>query len=444
MKKFPNAFVIILFVILFAWVLTYVIPKGNYSRELDQTTERTVVVPDSFEYEETTNLSPFDMLLAIPKGIAGRADLIVLVLLLGGSFFIIEKTGALNQGLGQLITLLDGRELFALTTISILFFTAGSTIALQEEIIALTPVLLLFGRNLGYSPLTMICASYGAAIVGASFSPFNPFGVLLAQKEAEVELLSGLEFRLLFLFISGLIWTIYIIQYARKNTIEKSRSEFSVTGLTSRNKVILILLAVTFGIVSYGLIALEWGFTEMSACFFALGLLSGLITNLGFNKTTELYVEGFKEMVFACAIIGLANSVSVVLTEGSVIDTIVYGLFSPLKNIAPSFSAVLMMMAHTVLHFPVPSYSGQAILTMPILTPLSDLVGLSRQVCVLAYQYGTIMMDIIVPTNGALMAVIALGGIKYNSWVKFIIKPTLIILVLAAIAILIAVKIGLE
>ena len=444
MKKFPNAFVIILFVILFAWVLTYVIPKGNYSRELDQTTERTVVVPDSFEYEETTNLSPFDMLLAIPKGIAGRADLIVLVLLLGGSFFIIEKTGALNQGLGQLITLLDGRELFALTTISILFFTAGSTIALQEEIIALTPVLLLFGRNLGYSPLTMICASYGSAIVGASFSPFNPFGVLLAQKEAEVELLSGLEFRLLFLFISGLIWTIYIIQYARKNTIEKSRSEFSVTGLTSRNKVILILLAVTFGIVSYGLIALEWGFTEMSACFFALGLLSGLITNLGFNKTTELYVEGFKEMVFACAIIGLANSVSVVLTEGSVIDTIVYGLFSPLKNIAPSFSAVLMMMAHTVLHFPVPSYSGQAILTMPILTPLSDLVGLSRQFCVLAYQYVTIMMDIIVPTNGALMAVIALGGIKYNSWVKFIIKPTLIILVLAAIAILIAVKIGLE
>ncbi|MEM8998978.1 MAG: Na+/H+ antiporter NhaC family protein [Bacteroidota bacterium] len=444
MKKFPNAFVIILFVILSAWALTFLIPKGNYQRKLDQTNERTIVVPNSYEYQEAQHLSPFDMLLAIPEGIAGRADLIVLVLLLGGSFFIIERTGALNQGLGQLITLLNGKELFALTTISILFFIAGSTIALQEEIIALTPVLLLFGRNLGYSPLTMICASYGSAVVGASFSPFNPFGVLIAQKEAEVELLSGLEFRLLFLLIAGFIWTIYIIQYARKNTVEKSRSELTVTSLTSQNKIILILLAVTFGIVSYGLIALGWGFNEMSACFFALGLLSGLIAKFGFNKTTELYVEGFKEMVFACAIIGLANSVSVVLTKGSIIDTIVYGLFTPLKNIAPSFSGVLMMMAHTILHFPVPSYSGQAILTMPILTPLSDLIGLSRQVCVLAYQYGTIMMDVIVPTNGALMAVIALGGIKYNNWIRFIIKPTLIMLILAAIAILIAIKVGYE
>lgn len=443
MKKFPNAFVIILFVILFAWVLTYVIPKGNYLRELDRTTERTLVVPNSFEYQDKTHLSPFDMLLAIPKGIAGRADLIVLVLLLGGSFYIIEKTGALNQGLGQLIKLLNGKEFFALTALCILFFTAGSTIALQEELIALTPVLLLFGRNLGYSPSTILGASYGSAVVGASFSPFNPFGVLIAQKEAEVELLSGLEFRLLFLFLAGLIWTIYIIQHARKNTVEKSRSELSVSALTLRSKIILTLLALTFGVVSYGLIALDWGFREMSACFFALGLLSGLAANFSFNKTTELYVEGFKEMIFACAIIGLANSVSVVLSEGSVIDTIVYGLFSPLKNIAPSVSAVLMMVAHTILHFPVPSYSGQAILTMPILTPLSDLIGLSRQVCVLAYQYGTIMMDVIVPTNGALMAVIALGGITYNNWVKFIIKPTLMILVLAAIAIFIAVQVGL-
>jgi uncharacterized ion transporter superfamily protein YfcC len=182
----------------------------------------------------------------------------------------------------------------------------------------------------------------------------------------------------------------------------------------------------------------------MSACFFGLGLLCGFVANFGFNKTTEIYVDGFKEMIFACIIIGLANSISIILSEGSIIDTIVYGLFSPLKNVSPSASAVLMMISHSILHFPIPSYSGQAILTMPILTPLADLIGLSRQVCVLAYQYGTIMMDVIVPTNGALMAVLALGGIKYNNWIKFIIKPTLIILIIAAIAILIAVQIGYE
>lgn len=444
MKKFPNAFVIILSVILFAWILTFIIPKGNYQREINTENNRTIVVPNSYEQRNAPHLSAFDALLAIPKGIAGRADLIVLILLLGGCFYVIEKTGALNQGLNQLILALKGREVFALAIITLLFLTAGFTIALQEEAIAMTPILLLFGRTLGYNTSTIIGASYGSAVVGAAFSPFNPFGVLLAQKEAEVELLSGTEFRLVFLLIAAIVWTMYILRYASKHRVEKSALELEVIKLTARSKIILTLLALTFGLVTYGLIVLEWGFNEMSACFFGLGILSGLIAHFGFNKTTEIYVDGFREMVFACVIIGLANSISIILSEGSIVDTIIYGLFSPLKNVSPSVSAILMMFSHSILHFPIPSYSGQAILTMPILTPLADLIGLSRQVCVLAYQYGTIMMDVIVPTNGALMAVLALGGIKYNNWIKFIIKPTVILLVIAAIAILIAVQIGYE
>ena len=444
MKRFPNAFVIILSAILFAWILTFIIPQGNYEREINVENNRTIVVPNSYEQLEAPSLSAFEALLAIPKGIAGRADLIVLILLLGGCFYVIEKTGALNQGLNQLIAILKGKEVFALIIINLLFLTAGFTIALQEEIIAMTPMLLLFGRTLGYNTPTIISASYGSAVVGAAFSPFNPFGVLIAQKEAEVELLSGTEFRLIFLLIVCIVWTFYIVRYANKHRIEKSIIEFEVSKLTVRSKTILSLLVLTFGVVTYGLIALGWGFNEMSACFFALGLLSGFIANFGFNKTTEIYVEGFKEMIFACIIIGLANSISIILSEGIIVDTIVYGLFSPLENVPTSISAVLMMLSHSILHFPIPSYSGQAILTMPILTPLADLMGLSRQVCVLAYQYGSIMMDVIVPTNGALMAVLALGGIKYNNWIKFIIKPTLIIFIIAAIAILIAVQIGYE
>ena len=444
MKRFPNAFVIILSVILLAWILTFIIPQGIYQREISTENNRTIVVPDSYEQIEAPTLSAFDALLAIPEGIAGRADLIVLILLLGGCFYIIEKTGALNQGLNQLIMILKGKEVFALIIINLLFLTAGFTIALQEEIIAMTPILLLFGRTLGYNTQTIIGASYGSAVVGAAFSPFNPFGVLIAQKEAEVDLLSGTEFRLIFLLIACVVWTLYIVNYANKHRIEKSEIKLDVSKLTLRSKTILSLLALTFGVVTYGLIGLSWGFGEMSACFFVLGLLSGIIGNYGINKTTELYVEGFKEMIFACIIIGLANSISIILSEGSIVDTIVYGLFSPLEDVPTSISAVLMMFSHSILHFPIPSYSGQAILTMPILTPLADLMGLSRQVCVLAYQYGTIMMDVIVPTNGALMAVIALGGIKYNEWIKFIVKPTLVILAIAAIAILIAVQIGYE
>ncbi len=444
MNKFPNAFVIILSSILFAWVLTFIIPKGNYQREFDIVNNRNNVVPNSYEQKEAPQLSAFNALLAIPKGIAGRADLITLILLLGGCFYLIEKTGALNQGLNQLITLLKGKELFALAIIILLFFSAGFTIGLQEEIIALTPILLLFGRTLGYNPSTIVTASYGSAVVGAAFSPFNPFGVVIAQKEAELELLSGTAYRLVFLLIAAVVWTLIILYYARKNRVEKIKLELEITGLTVRNKIILALLALTFAIVTYGLIVLSWGFIEMSACFFALGLVCGLIANFGFNKTTELYVDGFKEMVFACIVIGLANSISIILSEGFIVDTIVYGLFSPLKNIPPSISAVLMMVSQAILHFPIPSYSGQAILTMPILTPLADLIGLSRQVCVLAYQYGAITLDLIVPTNGALMAVLALAGIKYNHWVKFIIKPTFFILGIATLAILIAVQICYE
>jgi uncharacterized ion transporter superfamily protein YfcC len=266
--------------------------------------------------------------------------------------------------------------------------------------------------------------------------------VVIAQKEAGIELLSGYEYRLIVLVIASAVWIIYLLRNANQNRIEKSQQDLIIEKLTSRNKLILILLTITFLVVTYGLIALGWGFNEMSACFFALGLMSGLVANFSFNKTTEIYIDGFKEMVFAAIIIGLANSVSVILKDGMIIDTIVYGLFGPLKDLPPALSAVLMMVSHTILHFPVPSTSGQAILTMPILTPLADLIGITRQVCVLAYQYGAIMMDLIVPTNGATMAVIALASIKYNEWIKFIYKPVLIMLAIAVLAILMATQIG--
>ncbi|MEQ8927850.1 MAG: Na+/H+ antiporter NhaC family protein [Fulvivirga sp.] len=442
MKNFPNAFVIILYFILFAWILTFIIPKGNYQRELNTETNRNIVIANSYEQKDAPHLSVFHVLLAIPKGIADRADLIVLILILGGCFYLIEKTGALNQGLNQLITILKGKELLALIIICILFLFGGFAIAIQEEIIAMTPVLLLFGRTLGYNPSAMIYSSFGSAVVGSAFSPFNPFGVIIAQKEAEVELLSGSEFRLIVFLIASIVWIIYIIKYVSKNRVDKSVANIEAGKLSIRSKTILTLLALTFGIVTFGLIQLSWGFNEMSACFFVLALVSGSIAGFSFNKTTEVYIDGFKEMIFACIIIGLANCISIVLKEGLIVDSIIHALFAPLKNVPPNISAVLMMISHSILHFPIPSYSGQAILTMPILTPLSDLIGLSRQVTVLAYQYGAIMMDAVIPTNGALMAIIALGGIKYNQWISFIIKPTLLMLFIAALAILVAVQIG--
>ena len=213
-------------------------------------------------------------------------------------------------------------------------------------------------------------------------------------------------------------------------------------GLTWRTSLILVLLCLTFAIVTYGLVSLDWGFNEISACFFTLGIISGLIANMGIDRMGLMYVEGMKEMTFAAVIMGMASTIPLLLEKGQILDTIVFGLFTPIESLPPSVSALGMMMAQAVLHFPVSSYSGQALLTMPILTPLADLVGVSRQVCVLAYQYGAVTMDFIVPTNGALMAIIAVAGIPFNKWVRFIWKPLILLFLVAATAVVVGVLTG--
>lgn len=442
MKKFPNAFVILLGVILLSWVFTYLIPQGSYERITDEVTGVTRVVNDSYQSVSAESPSFFDLLVAIPNGIAGRSDLIVLIFLIGGCFYIIEKTGALNDGLSKLVSALQGKESVALVILATLFTTAGVTIGMQEEVVAMTPILLLFGKSLGYNAFTMLYASYGSTVLGSSFSPSNPFAVLIAQKEASLQLLSGSTLRLIVLLIAFVLWLMYLLYYARNHRIEKTVMAPSDEKMGVRSTIILWLLGLTFGVTVYGILKFDWGFNQMSACFFGLGIVAALLAKMSLNETSETYIAGMKEMLFAAIIMGLANSISIVLTDGLIMDTIVYGLFGPLQNFSPATSGILMMVSHAVLHFPVPSYSGQAILTMPVLVPLSDLIGLSRQTCVLAYQYGAVMADMLVPTNGALMAVLAIANVPYNKWLKFAWKPTLFMLLIGALAIIFAVATG--
>jgi uncharacterized ion transporter superfamily protein YfcC len=185
----------------------------------------------------------------------------------------------------------------------------------------------------------------------------------------------------------------------------------------------------------YGLTNWNWDYNEMSAIFFAMGLLVGIIGNLGINGTAKAYAEGFAELIFAGIIVGLARSIYMVLQEGQIIDTIIYGLFQPLENLPLGLSAFGMMISQAILHIPVPSTSGQAVLTMPLLTPLADLIGMSRQIVVLAYQYGAGIMDLVTPSNGALMAILAAAGISYKEWISFAWKPILAIFLVAAVSV---------
>lgn len=442
MRKFPDALVVMFFMISLSWLLTYFIPQGRYERVIDPVTHRETVVGGSYHRVAVEYLSVFEALVAIPKGIIGRADLIVFILLCGGCFYVIDRTGALKEGMVYLTGKWHGREEMSLVVVSFLFAAGGALQGLQEEIIGMMAVLLFFAKRLGFNPFVAVSMSYGSATVGGAFSPINPFAVMVAQREAGLPFFSGSGYRIIIMVLAFTVWMYYIIRYANANRIPKDEVAPTVVSVSIRSLIILVLLGLAFVLLIYGMLALGWGFTELAAEFFVLGIVSGLVGRLGLNGTSAAYASGFKEMIFACVILGLANSITLILKQGTVIDSIIHGLFVPMQYLPPSLSAITMIFSHALLHLAVPSYSGQAIMTMPILVPLSDLIGLSRQVCVLAYQYGAGMGDMFVPTNGALMAILAISGISFNKWFSFIWRPTLIILLLGAVAVVVAIGIG--
>ncbi|WP_373019328.1 YfcC family protein [Muriicola sp.] len=442
MKKLPNAFTLMLGLLCMTWAATFIIPKGSYTRITDSENGLTTVVNGSYEKIEGESLDIFDLLLIVPEGLISRADLIVLIFLLGGCFFIVEKTGVLGHGLQWVVDRLRGRDWIALMLVTAIFAAGGATIGMQEEFIALTPLLIAFSRSMGYNTFVAIGMSFGAAVIGSAFSPMNPFAVVLAQKEAELPLLSGLNFRLAFLILVLVLYLLFLWRYARLNRMEKVPMSDTGTPISVRSGIILGLIALTFGVVTYGLLFLGWGFNEISAFFFLLGLLTGLIAGLGLDRTCLMYVDGMKEMTYAAVILGLASGIPILLEKGQILDTVIHTAFTPMESLPPSMSALGMMGSQALLHFPIMSYSAQALMTMPVLIPLSDLVGVSRQVCVLAYQYGAVNMDMFVPTNGALMAILAVAGISYDKWVRFVWKPLVLCFAVAALALLTAVYTG--
>ena len=442
-KSFPSAITIVVMFILFAGILTYIIPKGQYQRVIDPTTNREVVVPGSYKLVEARHLSPFEILTCIPRGIVNGGEVVVLIFLVGGCLYIVDKTGALKAGVAALTSKVKGKEEVALVLVGLLFTVGGATEGLQEEIIPLIPILLVLTRNLGYPPMVTIGISYGAAVIGSTFSPVNPFGAVLAQKVAEVPFLASGGFRMIVFLIAFSLWMFMVIRYGNKNRIKKEDvADNKINTLSQQHIVILLLVALAFVLLIYGMLSLGWGFNQISAEFFVVAVLIGLIGGLGINNTFIAYAEGFREMTFAAMIVGLAYGISLVLKEGMIIDSIIYGLFTPLQYVSPIVSAIGMMCSQAALHLLVPSTSGQAVLTMPILAPLSDLIGLSRDVCVMAFQYGAGLMDMIVPTNGALMAVIATAGISYDKWFAFVLKLLLAIMIFNATILVVAIVLG--
>ena len=444
-SRFPHPLTLLTGFILLAAALSYIVPAGRYDRRDDPVTGRPVVVPGTYSEVDPTPVGLFDALVAIPRGMLEAGEVVFLVFLIGGAFAVFDATGALRRGIGWLIRTLDGREILTIPIVGFAFAMGGVLQNMQEEIIALVPALLLLTRRLGYSAVVTVAVSAGAAFVGSAFSPINPFQVQIAQKVSEVPLASGSAFRIVFLVIALAGWLWWTMRYAEKTRTAPEAIESSEMDEEPlrRDGAIFGIVGATFAVLVYGLLRLDWDFNQMSALFFIMGIVVGLIGRLGVTGTAEAYAEGFRSMAYAALLIGFARAIFVVMDDGGVVDTIVRALFVPLESLPVAASAVGMSIAQAIIHVPVPSVSGQAVLTLPVLIPLSDLLGLSRQVTILAYHYGAGLCDLITPTNGALLAILAAAGVPFEEWLKFIFPRYLALMGLAFAAIFIGIAIGL-
>ena len=435
--QLPHPLVLLLGAVGVAAILTWVLPAGAYQRRMDSATGREVVVAGTYARTEAAPVGIKAAVLAVPRGIVAGADVIVTILVVGGAFALLDATGALARLVGALVGRTRRPRLIVIV-VSLTFAVFGALENMHEEIIALMPTLLVLSRRLGFGAITALAMSVGAAVVGSAFGPTNPFQTGIALRFAELPPLTMPALRFGLFGAAVAVWIAWTLVMSRRDDVRPELPDVTPAPATARDGVLLGLAILPFIPYVVGVIYYDWGFNELSALFLIAGFVIGLVSGLGLSETASAYLRGMEGMLAAALFVGVARSISVVLTDGLVIDTIVHGLAAPLSSAPGYLAGVLMVPVHAVLHVAVPSVSGQAVLTMPIMAPLSDLLGISRDAAVIAYQTGAGLMDMITPTNGALLAMMLGAQVSYGRWLRFAIPGALLVAVVGIIGVVLA------
>ncbi len=425
--------------------LTWIVPSGVFERQELVTADGHVVITvvaetfqtiEKFTDDRDLRQGPFDVLSAPAKGIVHAADVIAFVLLLGGVFGIITRTGALDRGLHVLATTLSDKGIFVIPIMITLLSLGGSTFGMSEEALALYPVVISLMFLLRFDSMTAVLILFLGTQAGYIGATINPFSVLLAQAIAGIHGNPQLWLRAIAWVIFTLLAIVYTMWYAhgvRKNPesspvfssdkelrLTFARSDKEHPDFSISDRIILATFIVTLATISWGLLARGWYMAEIGAAFLACGLISGAVAKMGPSKIAEHFVDGCKEFIYAAFIIGLARGVLIVAEQGMIIDTILNSMSDFLRSVPTYAFTTLNLLAHNIVTFFVPSSSGEAALTMPVLAPLGDLVGVNRDSLVLGYQFGNGLTNLISPTNGLLLAGLAIAKIRFSQWFKVI------------------------
>lgn len=451
--QMPDTYVIVFLVLVIAVAATYIVPAGLFDRE--EVDGVTRVVPGSFTAAEQVPAGIMDIFLAIQTGMVESADLIFLVLFAGGMFEVVERSGAFRTGILSIIDKMRGREFMLISIITILFALGGAVGALANSVIPFVAIGVMLARALKLDAIIAVAITFNAAFIGFAAGFLNPYTVGIAHNIAELPLFSGMTFRIItfIILVSLTIW--YTWRYSKKIMNDPSKSLLGIlepedeTGQTEENTFTLkhkLVLAWTFGALLFFVFAVvqfEWTTDHMAAFFIIIGVVAGIIAGMNYNTLTLTFLEGCKKLIYGAMIIGLARAVLVIMENGNILDTLVNSLSAPLSALPPVATAIGMFIMNSIFNFFIPSGSGQAAIMMPIQTPLADMIGITRQVSVLAFQFGDGFSNALFPTSGPLMASLAVAGVPWIKWAKWFL-PLFLLMSLAAIILLtIAVMINL-
>lgn len=431
----PHPVVILIGIILIVAIASYFVPAGQYARVEDPNTGRMVVDPSSYSTVESNPVGPFELFQSIPKGMGAAQEIIFFIMIVAGAFNIITATGAVESGIARVALKFSNNEKFMIPAIVLLFSLGGASFGMAEENIIFVPIGIALARALGYDAIVGMSIVVLGSACGFNAGVINPFTIGVAQGIAELPMFSGLNYRLIIWGVMVVVTSLYIMRYGAKvkadparsyvHDVERSESHASidlnsVAPLTGKQILVLLIVLAGFAGLVYGVLEKGWYILEIGSLFLAMGVIAGAIYGFGPNRLVKEFLGGVKDIAGGAIMVGIARAILVIMTDSMIIDTLVYSLSSVISALPTAISTLGMYVVQIIINFFIPSGSGQAAATMPIMIPLSDVLGINRQVAVLCYQFGDGFTNSIIPISSTLMALLGLSKIPYEKWVKFI------------------------
>lgn len=431
--KAPNPVLILTSIILLSAAATFVVPAGVFERVEDVATGRMVVDPTTFHYVAQNPVKLFDLFKSLTLGLQNASDVIFFLLIIGGAFGVMNATGAIKTGMGNMVKKMAGKEVL-LIPVCMTVFGLGSCFAANfEEFLAFVPLVIAVCLAMGFDSITAIAIIYASAGAGYAGGCTNAFTVGVAQGIAGLPLFSGFGLRLAAFIVLMIISIAYVTWYGMRMRKNPELSDMhgvdmgdvmdievnDVPKLTLRHKLVLLtfvggILALVIGVINFG-----FYIDELAGIFLIVAILSGIFGGLKPGQIADEFIKGCGDLLFACMMIGLCNAATLILKNANILDTIIHFLASLLNGLPASLSACGMFIIQDVINILIPSGSGQAAVTMPIMAPLADLIGVTRQTAVLAFQFGDSFTNVVAPTGATIMAALAMGKVSLGKWLKF-------------------------